>query len=171
LGLLVGIISDTGRFKHAKAPAFCAVGEILEQTGLEYAEALEILSTMPSDLSQRIAIIKAAMRASVDWVEEWIVVTTQVNAFEGAAAMSLIDLGADIAFAAGRHGSNSRVSGRARRSTSNNVNLAEIMRGIAANYNGEGGGHRGAAALEAPASPEVLLMECKNKALQILQHL
>ncbi|NYT02848.1 MAG: phosphoesterase [Methanosarcinales archaeon] len=169
LGLLVGIISDTGRFKHAQAASFLAVGELLEAGGIEYGEALSVLSRMPSELSQRIAILKAASRAQIEWSGEWVVMATEVSAFEGSSAMALVDLGADVAFAAGRHGGVCRASGRARyEATEAGLDLSEIMREVAASFGGDGGGHRGAAALEAACPPAQALRELKRRALQKL---
>ncbi len=169
LGLMVGIISDTGRFKHAGPQAFLAAGEILERTGIEYEEALEVLTRMPSDRSQRIAVLKAASRAQIEWVEDWIVATTEVNAFEGSAAMALVNLGADVAFAAGRHGKACRISGRARRAAAlAGADLSDIMGTVARTFGGSGGGHMGAAALEAKARSEELLIQCKKAALERL---
>jgi len=169
LGLLVGIISDTGRFKHAKASSFLALGEILEVSGVDYGEALSVLSRMPSELSQRIAILKAASRAQIEWLGEWVVMVTEVSAFEGSSAMALVDLGADVAFAAGHHGGVCRASGRARyEATQAGLDLSEVMRDVAASFGGDGGGHRGAAALEATCSPSQLLVELKRQALQKL---
>jgi len=167
LAMIVGIISDTGRFRRGLPEAFRAVSDLLMAGGLNYDEALMVLSSTPSDISQRIAALKAAARSEIEWTGDWIVATTEINSFEGTSAMSLVDIGADVAFAAGRHGSLTRVSGRARREAGRaGVDLSEIMRLVAKNHCGEGGGHRGAAALEAPADARVLLDDLRKKVLE-----
>jgi nanoRNase/pAp phosphatase (c-di-AMP/oligoRNAs hydrolase) len=169
LGLMVGIISDTGRFRRASSESFQACAEILH-TGVEYEEALEVLAGAPADLSQRIAALKAASRAAIEREGDWIVATAEINAFEGSSAMTLVDIGADVAFAAGRHGSLTRVSARARREASRaGLDLAEVMREVARAHRGEGGGHRAAAALESEGEPLDLLKECRKKAIERLK--
>jgi bifunctional oligoribonuclease and PAP phosphatase NrnA len=167
LALVVGIISDTGRFRRGLPEAFRAVSEILVEGELNYDEALMVLSSTPSDISQRVAALKAAARSEIEWAGDLIVATTEINSFEGTSAMSLVDIGADVAFAAGRHGNLTRVSGRARREAGRaGVDLSEIMRSVAKSHCGEGGGHRGAAALEAPADARVLLDDLRKKVLE-----
>lgn len=169
LGLLVGIISDTGRFRRGSPESFRAAAELLERCGAGYDEVLSVIST-PTDISQRIAVLKAASRAEVERYGDWLIATTEINAFEGSAAMALVDLGADVAFAASRRDDTSRISGRAGRAAVRaGLNLAGIMGSVAASHMGEGGGHRAAAALEADEEPSRLLDECKKKAIEGLK--
>lgn len=169
LGLLVGIISDTGRFRRGSPESFKAAGELLERSGAGYDEVLSVLS-MPTDVSQRIAVLKAASRATIDRFGNWLIATTEINAFEGSAAMALVDLGADIAFAVSRRDSVSRVSGRASRAAVRaGINLADLMGSVARSHGGEGGGHRAAAALEADNDTAALLAECKKRTIECLK--
>lgn len=169
LGLLVGMISDTGRFRRATPEAFHVAAELLEVGGFEYEEALSAIS-VPTDISRRIAILKAATRAKVIRVGNYLIATTDINSFEGSAAMALVDLGADVAFAAGKHGRICRVSARAGREAARaGLDLAEISGRIAKRFCGEGGGHKAAAAFEAGGETKPLLEECKNAAAECLQ--
>jgi bifunctional oligoribonuclease and PAP phosphatase NrnA len=168
LGLMVGMISDTGRFKRATSNAFQAASELLDDGGFDYEEALQILS-IPTDISRKIAVLKAASRAKIDRQKDWLIATTKINSFEGSAAMALVDLGADVAFAAGKHGEITRISARAGREVaSKGLNLAEILREVAQANNGEGGGHRAAASLEAKGEPCTLLDKCKKRTSESL---
>jgi nanoRNase/pAp phosphatase (c-di-AMP/oligoRNAs hydrolase) len=168
LGLMVGMISDTGRFKRATSKAFQAASELLDDGGFDYEEALQILS-VPADISRKIAVLKAASRAKIDRQKDWLIATTKINSFEGSAAMALVNLGADVAFAAGKHSDLSRISARAgREATSKGLNLAQILSEVAQAHNGDGGGHRAAAALEARGEPCALLEECKKRAAKSL---
>lgn len=170
LGLVVGIITDTGRFKHSSASSFRTVAEILERTELEYADALEVLSRVPTERSRRIAALRAASRAEIEWTDDWVVVSSEVGAFEGSSAMTLVEIGADVALVGGVHGDVSRVSGRARRdAVMAGLDLAAIMGDVARGRGGDGGGHRGAAALEAAAPLEDLLRECRRKVMGALK--
>ena len=168
LGLLAGMISDTGRFKRASPQAFRAAGEILEAGGFDYDEAIEALF-VPASISQRIAVLKAASRAEILRRGDWLFASTSVNSFEGSAAMALVDLGADVAFVAGRHADRVRVSGRcSREAARRGLNLAGISGEVGRAYGGDGGGHQAAAALEARGDVSAILDACRKKAMESL---
>jgi bifunctional oligoribonuclease and PAP phosphatase NrnA len=170
LGLLAGMIADTGRFKRATPGAFLAAAELLKAGGFAYEEALESLS-VPSDISQRIAVLKAASRAQVVRQGDWLVVCTTVNSFEGSAANALVDLGADVAFVAGRHGKGDtvRISARCgREAERRGLNLAKLLGEVGKAHGGDGGGHRSAAALEATGKWSAILDACRKKTVESL---
>jgi phosphoesterase RecJ-like protein len=170
LALVVGVITDTGRFKHAHASSFRTVAEILENSTIEYAEALEILSRVPTETSRRIAALRAASRAEIEWTDDWVVVSSEVGAFEGSSAMTLVEIGADVALVGGIHGDQCRISGRARRdAVLAGLDLAAIMREVGRAHLGDGGGHRGAAALEASGPAKELLSKCRKRVLEALE--
>ncbi len=123
----------------------------------------------PQDLSQRIAVLKAASRSKIERQGDWLVASTEINSFEGSAAMSLVDLGADVAFAAGRHGDRVRISARSSRAAVRmGLNLNELLGEVGKAHEGDGGGHRAAAALEARGEPKALLSECRKKVAERL---
>lgn len=164
LGLLAGMIADTGRFKRASPGTFRAAAEILEAGGFAYEEAQEALF-VPANISQRIAVLKAASRAQVMRQGDWIIACTEVNSFEGSAANALVDLGADVAFVAGRHGDLVRISARcSREAVQMGCNLAQILGEVGRAHGGDGGGHRSAAALEAAGERSAILDACRKKA-------
>jgi phosphoesterase RecJ-like protein len=170
LALVVGIITDTGRFKHAHASSFRTVAEILERTEIEYNDALEVLSRVPTETSRRIAALRAASRAEIEWTDDWVVVSSEVGAFEGSSAMTLVEIGADVALVGGVHGDVCRISGRARRdAVLAGLDLAAILRDVGRAHQGNGGGHRGAAALEAPGPAKELLAEGRRRVLRALE--
>lgn len=170
LGLLAGIISDTGRFKRATSEAFMAAADLLSEGGFSYEEVQDAIS-VPASVSQRIAVLKAASRAVILRQGDWIIASTVVNSFEGSAAMALIELGADVAFVAGRHGQGDlvRVSARSSRESARlGLNLAEILGVVGRAFGGDGGGHISAAALEASGEPSAILEACRNLTVQRL---
>jgi len=170
IALVVGIITDTGRFKHAHASSFRTVSEILERSGIEYNDALEVLSRVPTEVSRRIAALRAASRAEIEWTGDWVVVSSEVGAFEGSSAMTLVEIGADVALVGGMHADCCRISGRARRgAVLAGLDLAAILRDVGRAHRGDGGGHRGAAALEASGPPKELLAECRKKVMAALK--
>jgi phosphoesterase RecJ-like protein len=83
--------------------------------------------------------------------------------------MALVDLGADVAFVAGRHGGTVRVSARcSREAARRGLNLAKLSGEVGKSYGGDGGGHRSAAALEAIGEPSVILDACRKNLVEIL---
>jgi nanoRNase/pAp phosphatase (c-di-AMP/oligoRNAs hydrolase) len=161
--LIAGIITDTGNFKHASADSFKAVAHLIELSGIEYSEVIDVLSTLPQDISMRIALLKAAQRATIERVSEWIIVTSQVSSFGGAAASNLITIGADVALVASRDNEIVKVSARARRCAINaGVNLARMMEEISMKFSGTGGGHEGAAGMDVQGDVDAILSSCKE---------
>lgn len=159
--LMAGIITDTGNFKHANADSFKAIAELMEISGIEYSEVIDVISSVPQEVSMRIAFLKAGQRAVIERSDDWIIVTTQVSSFSGAAASNLISTGADIAFVASKREGIVKITARARKSAINaGVNLARLMEDISKKYNGAGGGHEGAAGMDVSGETEVILLSC-----------
>jgi nanoRNase/pAp phosphatase (c-di-AMP/oligoRNAs hydrolase) len=159
--LISGIITDTGNFRHATSDSFKAVAELIELSGIEYSEVMDMLSSVPQDVSMRIAFLKAAQRAVIERVDDWIIVTSRVSSFGGAAASGLISIGADVVFVASKQDDAVKVSARARREAQNGgVNLAKLMEDISVKFNGTGGGHEGAAGMDVRGETENVLASC-----------
>ncbi len=167
--LISGIITDTGNFRHASSDSFKAVAELMDLSGIEYNEVMDLLSSVPQDVSMRIAFLKAAQRSTIERVDDWIIVSSHVNSFGGAAASSLISIGADIAFVAAKRDDIVKVSGRARKEIQNaGVNLAKLMENISLKFRGTGGGHEGAAGMDAEGETEIILRACIEHAKLML---
>lgn len=161
IALISGIITDTGNFRHASSDSFKAVAELMDLSGIEYSTAIDLLSSVPQDVSMRIAFLKAAQRSSIERIDDWIIISSHVNSFGGAAAASLISIGADVAFVAAKRDNIVKVSARARREIQNaGINLAKLMEDVSVKFNGTGGGHEGAAGMDAFGEVETILGEC-----------
>ncbi len=161
--LIAGIITDTGNFKHATPDSFKAVAELIELSGIEYSEVMDALSTLPQDISMRIAFLKAAQRAVIERTGDWVIVTSQVSSFGGAAASNLVSIGADVALVASKEDDLVKVSGRARKCAINaGLNLAKLMEEISVKYNGTGGGHEGAAGMDVHGDLDQILAKCTD---------
>lgn len=159
--LIAGIITDTGNFRHATSDSFKAVAELMELSGIEYSEVMDMLSSIPQDVSMRIAFLKAAQRTSIERLKDWIIVTSHVSSFGGAAASGLVSIGADVAFVATKKDDVVKVSARARREAQNaGVNLAKLMEDVSVKFNGAGGGHEGAAGMDVHGNVETVLAAC-----------
>lgn len=170
LAMITGIITDTGHLKHANASTFKTLSEIMEVSGVDYFDALELMAATPQDISIRIAMLKAAMRCQVERVGDCLIATTNVSSYGGAAASMLTNIGADIAFVGSVKGNNSvRISGRAKRDMIlSGINLGKLMEDVGDKYNGTGGGHSGAAGIDANCSLETLMADCKNYTKMLL---
>jgi len=171
LGLLTGIVTDTGHFKHATAETFHNVAEIVITSGVEYADVLEMMTATPQDISMRIAMLKCVTRATIERIDDWLVVCSHVNSFGGAASSMFLNIGADVAFIGTERDNTIRVSGRAKREAVNaGVNLGKIMENISLRYEGTGGGHAGAAGIDVVADLNEVLNECKERVRMILEN-
>ena len=168
--MLTGIVTDTGHFKHASVDTFRTVAKIIEASGVEYGEVLDLMAATPQDISMRIAILKAASRVELDRVQDMLIASSHVSSFGGSASSMLINIGADIAFVGTAKGESVRISARAKRDAVNvGVNLGQLMEDISNEYNGTGGGHSGAAGIDVIADMGEILHKCREKTKKILE--
>jgi nanoRNase/pAp phosphatase (c-di-AMP/oligoRNAs hydrolase) len=170
IGMLTGIVTDTGHFKHASEDTFSTVAKIIKASGVEYGEVLDLMAATPQDISMRIAILKAASRVELDRVHDMLIASSHVSSFGGSASSMLINIGADIAFVGTAKGESVRISSRAKREAVNaGVNLGQLMEDISNEYNGTGGGHSGAAGIDVIADMKEILNKCKERTKKILE--
>ena len=170
IGMLTGIVTDTGHFKHASEDTFSTVAKIIKASGVEYGEVLDLMAVTPQDISMRIAILKAASRVELDRVHDMLIASSNVSSFGGSASSMLINIGADIAFVGTAKGQSVRISSRAKREAVNaGVNLGQLMEDISNEYNGTGGGHSGAAGIDVIADMKEVLNKCKERTKKILE--
>lgn len=170
LALITGIITDTGHFKHARPGSFRKIAEMLEQSGLRFGEVLDTLANLPLDISARIAVLKAAERASIIRLDDHLVATSQVSSYKDAAATALVMIGADIAFVGSEDDGETRISSRARREVVEaGLNLALVAKAVSEKFGGSSGGHEGAAGLSARAKLAEVTRECVEEAMRALK--
>lgn len=171
MSLITGIITDTGNFKYASPQSFRTLAEIIETSGVEYGEVVDILASTPQDISMRIAILKAAMRAQIQRVGEHIIAISTISSFGGTAAGMLTHIGADVSFVGAEKEGVIRISGRARRTAiDDGVNLGQIMQEVSKVYGGTGGGHDGAAGLDVEGGDvQAILKSCMDVSVRVLQ--
>ncbi len=170
IGMLTGIVTDTGHFKHASEDTFSTVAKIIKASGVEYGEVLDLMAITPQDISMRIAILKAVSRVELDRVQDMLIASSHVSSFGGSASSMLINIGADIAFVGTAKGESVRISSRAKREAVNaGVNLGQLMEDISNEYNGTGGGHSGAAGIDVIADMKEVLNKCKERTKKILE--
>lgn len=144
--LLLGLMTDTANLNLAecatleKAVKLCRCGATLNK-------ARQMLR-VKRDVSEKIARLKAAQRAKIYRLEDWILALTHVSSYQASAARALIDLGADVAIALGEVEGDVRGSLRATQEfcEKSGVHLGiDVAEKVGAALGGAGGGHGGAA--------------------------
>jgi nanoRNase/pAp phosphatase (c-di-AMP/oligoRNAs hydrolase) len=143
--LLLAMVTDTGHFRYATPGAFEAAARILRQGGISFSTVLDFLTHVPTDISCRIAMLKAASRMTLVRDGDHLIVTTKVSSFGAQSAASLVSLGADVAFAGSELDREARISGRVKRGV--DLDLAVLLNEVGQKFGGSGGGHAAAAGL------------------------
>lgn len=138
---LAAIVAETGRFTRASGLTFDAVSWLINNVGVNYNESLRLIERRIEDVdvSERVAILKGLMRVVAYRSGQLILCITTVNSYESTVAERLVESGCSMAFVISSHEDEIRVVARSR-----GVNIAGVMRRIAEELGGEGGGHSGA---------------------------
>jgi len=111
--LLTGILYDTSRFIHTNQRVFGVVQKLINK-GANYALALELLRKK-KELSERIALIKAAQRSEMSRINDWIILVSNVSSYEAAASNMLLSIGADVSIVLAQKKDEFRISIRSTR--------------------------------------------------------
>lgn len=161
--LFLGIAFDTRHFVLGNASTFKTIVELCK-AGVNPQEKLSLLS-LPMDMSERIARIKACRRAKLIKTKEWLIALTQVSAYEASAARALIDLGAHAAAVAGQKNDNVEISLRCTRDFTKKTGIhlgVDIAQPLGEYLQGMGGGHAAAAGANGIGKAEATLLHCKK---------
>ena len=152
--LLAGLVTDTGRFRHADGGAFRAAALLVERGHIDYQAFIESLEDQSPSPSDRGAILRGLQRADATEAGPWTVLRTTAGTLEGKVAGLLNGLGADaVVVTRHRHGE-TRLTVRAPRSSVlAGLHMGAIMERVAQSIGGEGGGHDGAAGWAGDADP------------------
>lgn len=144
--LLAGLITDTGRFRHADEFALRTAADIVKDAKFEYQEFVEDIQNESISPSDRGAILKALSRCQSTECGKWNIVHTYAGIHEGKVASLLVQAGAEVALVSRYRDGETRLTARApRSSTISGVHLGEMMKLLSEKMGGEGGGHDGAA--------------------------
>ncbi len=144
--LLAGLLTDTGRFRHADRGAFQTAVDLLTGEDLDYAAFVEYIETDTTTPSERGSLLRGLERAKSIDSGAWNVVHTSSGTLEGRLASLLIGTGAEIALVSRFRDGETRLTARASRHTTlKGIHLGELMSSVAEQIGGEGGGHHGAA--------------------------
>ena len=138
---------DSAGLLVANPESFRILAEMMEISKKSFAEVRGFLKA-EEDVSEKIAVLKAAKRCRIYRIEDYIVAATDVGCFEASAAMALVRLGADIGFAASIEKGKLMISGRADNIFVKNTGFdlpKDVFAHLAGEFRGEGGGHKAAA--------------------------
>jgi len=145
--IAAGVITDSAGFLVADHSTFKIMAEVLELSGKSYSDIVSLFR-IETDISEKIAQLKAARRCKIFKSFEHLIVSTDVGAFEASAATSLVRLGSDIAFAGDSTNGKILISGRANNQfvKATGFDLAkDVFIPLGEEMGGSGGGHAGAA--------------------------
>lgn len=145
--LLAGILFDTRRFFYTTATTLSTAIRLVK-AGANYQACVNALVTKP-DRSEKIARLKAAARSETYILDDWIIVTSRVSAFEASACRALIELGADVAIVGGTPSKDIvRISSRSTTEFYQQTHISlgtDVMEPLGEIIGGVGGGHPNAA--------------------------
>lgn len=159
--LFLGIAFDTRHFILANSSTLKNIAELID-SGLNVQETLPLLS-LPMDLSERVARLKASRRVKLFKMNEWIIALSHVSAYQASAARALIDLGSDVAAVAGQKNEKLEVSLRGTREFHKQTGIhlgKDIAKPLGEHIHGMGGGHATAAGANGAEDIEVALKRC-----------
>lgn len=159
--LFLGIAFDTRHFIIANSSTLKTVAE-LGDAGVNAKETLPMLS-LPMDLSERIARLKASRRTKLQKINEWIIAFSHVSAYQASAARAIIGLGAHVAIVAGQKDEKLNISLRSTRQfyKKTGVHLGrDIAKPLGEHLHGMGGGHSTAAGVNGAGDIQTAHKHC-----------
>ena len=152
--LLAGLVTDTGRFRHADASSFSTASMLIERGGLDYQHFIQDMEDTTLSPSDRGAVLRGLQRADTTQAGPWTVLRTTAGTLEGKVASMLNGLGADAVVVTRHRNGSTRLTVRApRTSVIAGLHMGEIMNAMTASIGGEGGGHDGAAGWTGDVDP------------------
>lgn len=160
-----GILAETANFRYAKKGTFSLFAQLLDS--VDYGKIQELISS-PIDVSERIARLRAAGRARVYRLGDFMAAFSEVGSFEASAARALLSAGADIAVVSCCKDKEIRISARGSGEVGKRIDLAkDVFAKIGDVIGGAGGGHPLAASANG-SRPESLL-QANKRILQLLE--
>lgn len=141
------ILIDSGFFKHGDNNTIQNVGKLLCED-IQFQDIRALLKN-DIDISEKIAKIKGLQRLELIREGKYLIGITNVSSFGAAVASMLITIGFDVSIVISKESKFSRINTRARKKIceETGLNLAKILEQISEKYEGNGGGHDGAASL------------------------
>ncbi|MBD3389498.1 hypothetical protein GF415_00910 [Candidatus Micrarchaeota archaeon] len=154
----VAIISDTARFKNGRGHTFEVLAKMISISGKGYRRMLDDAEP-EMGAEYKIAVLEGFRKVKISVHGGYVVATTVVPSHESLISSSISEF-ADVVFAAKWKNeiNETRISSRARKQVP--VRLNEVMKELAEEFGGGGGGHAKAAGCSAKARPAETLDKC-----------
>ena len=144
--LLAGLITDSGRFKHAKNSTFAIANKLLIGSDINYQKYVEWLENNPTNSSEKGTLLRGLQKSQAIDSGEWSIIYTNCGTLEGRMAGLLLGIGHDVSLVSRSRDGTTRLTARAtKKSTDEGIKLGLIMQKISQKLGGDGGGHDGAA--------------------------
>jgi nanoRNase/pAp phosphatase (c-di-AMP/oligoRNAs hydrolase) len=165
LALAVGMLTDSGHFRFANAAMMRTFSEVMETSGINMDEAMDLTDLEP-DVSERISQMKGAQRMRFDRLGDSIVAISLGSAHESSVCKALLNIGADIAFVGSQRDEKFRISARAKQDiVRKGMHLGKLLDEVGGETCNNGGGHAGAAGLTGVGDVEAILNMCMTRSM------
>ena len=166
--LICAILTDSGFFKHGNNNTVQNVGKLLSAD--INIQDIFLLLRSEKDISSRIANIKGLQRVELIREGNYLIGITKVSSFGASVTSMLIKIGFDIGIAISKEQKQHRINTRAKKQVciKTGLNLGKILEEISQQYNGNGGGHDGAASLTVNIEPDTIVLKIIEKIKQYL---
>ncbi len=171
MALMLGILTDTGKFKFAGADTLHLFADMMREHGIQMDEVLGLANLEP-DISERISQLRGAQRLKYWKVGPYIIAISHGSAFEASVCKALLTLGADIAFVGSQRGEQFRISARARPVlVRSGLHLGKLLGGVGSETSNGGGGHPGAAGITGVGDVEAILNIAAENAMEAIRRM
>jgi len=166
--MIAAILTDSGFFKHGNNNSIKNVSQLLEND-INIHEIKNLLK-IDIDLSEKIAKIKGMQRVKLYRKGRFLIGLSNVSSFAASVASMLIKMGFDITIVYSKEKTEYRINSRARKDLclNTNLHLGKLFEEISEKYDGDGGGHDGAASLIIKENIEEVIHEIIKKLKEIL---
>ena len=139
------------------------MAKTMKKSGKQFIQLVELFE-VETDISEKVAKLKAARRSKIYNSNDFLVVTSKVGAFESSAASVLVRLGADVAFAGATDEKGLMlISGRCKNTFIDKTGFSlvkDVFSELGKYIEGEGGGHPAAAAFNGKGDAVAALKKC-----------
>ncbi len=144
--MIAAILEESGMLERARPSTLRLLADLIERGGdYDLARSLVKGARTVDPIDVRMARLKGVSRVKVGRAcGTLLVAVTNVGSYEAEVARSLLSIGADVAIVVNEPRVSIRIS---RLAESYGINASELASRLASYLGGEGGGHRGAAAL------------------------
>ena len=138
--ICAGVMADTAHLRLAGEKELEVLLKLVKH-GAIIENVMGVIQT-PSDLSENIAILKAAKRINAYRIGDLTIAFSNIVSHEAASCRALTRIGADIAIVSAVRKDTIRISSRSRKTIEKyKINLSEIFKEVGKIIQGTGGGH------------------------------